>query len=188
MWIFRSLFLLWNRSYQFIFRILRPHCKTRTRWPNREKLTIVQRYILRWRFRRRRRRRSETPFYPANTSAREKVTFREVTHHEGKKNGQNYRLYSQSNLFAFFFFRIFIFELVGGTSCSWHQCKSFKHLTSNLIPPYNKQPMPSCICVFKLWITFWLRNCEINTKCFRALHNSKFPVLSSAICTSSYRQ
>ena len=58
MWTFGSLFLLWNCSYQFIFRILRPHCRKRTRWPNREKLTMVQRYILRWRFRRRRRRRS----------------------------------------------------------------------------------------------------------------------------------
>jgi len=56
-------------------------------------------------------------FYLANTRAREIVSFRKETRREINKNGQNYRLYPQSYLFVVvFFFRVFIFELVGGIS------------------------------------------------------------------------
>ena len=45
-------------AYQFIFRILCPQRTAWTKWNNRERITIVQSYILKWRFRRRRCRGS----------------------------------------------------------------------------------------------------------------------------------
>ena len=78
-----------------------------------------------------------------NTSAREKVTFRVETRRDGKKKDKIID-FSRS-LICLFFFRIFILTLLGRTSCSRHQCKSHKHLTSNLIPHYNKQFPSHCI-------------------------------------------
>ena len=43
--IFYFLFSLWNRSYQFLFWILRAHCRTWTRLNNRERLMIEPSYI-----------------------------------------------------------------------------------------------------------------------------------------------
>ena len=42
---FYSSTLLWKPSYQFVFGIFRPHCTTRTRWNNGERLNILQSFF-----------------------------------------------------------------------------------------------------------------------------------------------
>ena len=69
-----------------------------------------------------------------------KVTFGEKTRRKGKKLDKII-VFTCSLICLFIFSRIIILELVGGTSCSQHQCKSHKHYFDKQLDTILQQTM-----------------------------------------------